>query len=251
MPAIIITYTFIFLIGLVIGIFVNACVDCFSKGNGFTTKRNCGNCNARVAWYDRIPVTSFLLLKGRCRSCGAKVNIQYPLVELANGVLYVIVFMANGSNLLSILYCLMTSAFLVISINDERTLEIPFACNVFIGVLGIFAIALDWKNLLSYIIGFLCVSGALYLLYILTKGALIGGGDVKLMAAAGLMLGWKKVTLAFFLACIIGSMIHVIRMKVSKADRVLAMGPYLCIALWLCALWGDGMIAWYLGLLGH
>lgn len=251
MPEIYITYTIVFLIGIMSGVIVNACIDHFTNKVRFTLKQNCGLCQKQFLWYDTIPVLSFLLLKGRCRSCGAKVNIQYPLVELANGVLYVIVFMANGSNLLSVLYCLMTSAFLVISINDERTLEIPFPCNVFIGILGIFAIALDWKNLLSYIIGFLCVSGALYLLYILTKGALIGGGDVKLMAAAGLMLGWKKVTLAFFLACIIGSVIHVIRMKVSKADRVLAMGPYLCIALWLCALWGDGMIAWYLGLLGH
>ncbi len=251
MPAMLFTYTIVFLMGLLIGVFANACIDSFSKQTDFTISRSCESCKARVAWYDRIPVVSFLLLKGRCRSCGAKANIQYPLVELANGVLYVIVFMANGSNLLSILYCLMTSAFLVISINDERTLEIPLPCNIFIAVLGVVVMALDYRNFVSYLIGFACVSGALYLLYVLTKGALIGGGDVKLMAAAGLMLGWEKVTLAFFLACIIGSVIHVIRMKVSNADRVLAMGPYLCMALWICALWGDAMITWYLGLLGH
>ncbi|MBR3510199.1 MAG: prepilin peptidase [Lachnospiraceae bacterium] len=235
------------IIGLLFGGFANACIDHFSKKTNFWKIMTCETCNARHSFRDMVPLVSFLLLKGRCRSCGAKVNIQYPLVELANGVLYVIVFMANGWNLQSAIYCLMTSAFLVISIVDEKTFEIPLACNLFIAGLGIVWCMIDYHNLISYLIGFVCVSGALYLLYIITGGALIGGGDVKLMAAAGLLLGWKDATLAFFLACILGSVIHVIRMKVSKkAEHVLAMGPYLCMALWICALWGDKMIEWYL-----
>ncbi|MBR4608128.1 MAG: prepilin peptidase [Lachnospiraceae bacterium] len=240
-------YALAIIIGLLLGGFVGDCIYRFSKKIGFAKKASCDSCNAKLSLYDLIPLVSFLLLKGRCRSCGAKVNIQYPLVELANGVLYMIVFMANGWNLQSAIYCLMTSAFLVISIVDEKTFEIPLACNLFIGGLGIIWCVIDYHNLISYLIGFVCVSGALYLLYIITGGALIGGGDVKLMAAAGLLLGWKDATLAFFLACILGSVIHVIRMKVSKkAEHVLAMGPYLCMALWICALWGDKMIEWYL-----
>ena len=238
---------FAFIIGLMIGGFVSICIYRFSKKVSFRRKAFCDNCSAELSLPDMIPLVSFLLLKGRCRSCGAKVNIQYPLVELANGVLYIIVFMANGWNLQSAIYCLMTSAFLVISIVDEKTFEIPLACNLFIAGLGIIWCIIDYHNLISYLIGFICVSGALYLLYIITGGALIGGGDVKLMAAAGLLLGWNDATLAFFLACILGSVIHVIRMKVSKkAEHVLAMGPYLCMALWICALWGDKMIEWYL-----
>ena len=249
MPSVVLIYSCIFVIGLVIGGIVNICVDLSLKRINFQSKDFSANDNAEFRWHDTFPVLSFLLLKGRCSSHRAKVNMQYPLVELANGVLYVIVFMANGRNLLSVLYCLMTSAFLVISIVDEKTLEIPLACNLFLGGLGLIACILDCHNIAQHIIGFVCVSLVLYLLYLISGGALIGGGDVKLMAAVGLLLGWKNATLAFFLACIIGSVIHVIRMKVSKAERVLAMGPYLCLGLWICALWGEKMIGWYLGLL--
>lgn len=249
MPTAVLFYSFIFVIGLAVGGFVNACVDRFSKKESSFQKAKCEGCGKELPWTDRIPLIGFLLRKGRCRTCGHKISVQYPLVELANGVLYIIVFMANGFNLRSALYCLMTSAFLVISIVDERTFEIPFPCNVFLGGLGVVMCVYDHQNILQYIIGFCAISGALYLLYVLSKGGAIGGGDVKLMAAAGLILGWKLVTLAFFAGCIVGAFCHVIRMKVSKAERVLAMGPYLCTGLWICALWGNQFINWYLSFL--
>ena len=240
-------YSFIFIMGLILGSFVNRCIDRFPKKINLLKKSFCENCNANISWHDEIPVVSFLLLKGRCRSCGAKVNIQYPIVELANGALYVIVFMANGCNLQSAIYCLMTSAFLVISIIDERTQEIPLPCNIFLGVLGVILCVFQfpgWNELVARLIGAVVIFAVLFLL---AQFGLMGGGDVKLMAIITLLLGWPKVTIAFFLACIIGSVIHVIRMKVSKADHVLAMGPYLCLALWICTFWGDQMISWYLG----
>ena len=249
MPTKIAIYSFIFVVGLLIGSFVNRCIDRFPKKISLRKKAFCENCNANLKWHDEIPVLSFLLLKGRCRSCGAKVNIQYPLVELANGILYVIVFMANGSNFQSAIYCLMTSAFLVISIIDERTQEIPFCCNVFIGILGVFHLILafpGFKGLLILLIAMVCIFLVLYAFAYL---GLMGGGDVKLMTVSTLLVGWVNVVIAFFLACIIGSVIHVIRMKVSKAGRVLAMGPYLCLALWICLFWGQKFIDWYVGLL--
>ena len=168
-------------------------------------------------------------------------------MELLNGLLYGIVFMANGIHVQSLLFCLMTSAFLVISIIDERTQEIPLPCNLFLGVLGVILCVFQFpgiKELLARLIGAVVIFAVLFLL---AQFGLMGGGDVKLMAIITLLLGWPKVTIAFFLACIIGSVIHVIRMKVSKADHVLAMGPYLCLALWICTFWGDQMISWYLG----
>ena len=247
MPATILLYSCIFIIGLAIGEVVNVCVDRFPKKISFRKKAFCENCNANLAWHDVIPVISFLLLKGRCRSCGAKVNIQYPIVDLANGALFVIVFMANGRNVQSAIYCLMTSAFLVISIIDERTQEIPWPCNLFIGALGIIMCVYDFpgfQELLHRVIGGVII---FIVLYLLANFGLMGGGDVKLMTIAVLLIGWQNVTLAFFMACIVGSVIHVIRMKVSGAGRVLAMGPYLCLSLWICTFWGDDMIAWYLG----
>ena len=73
----------------------------------------------------------------------------------------------------------------------------------------------------------------------------MGGGDVKLMAVAGLLIGWQNIIIAFFLGCIIGSIIHLIRMRVSDAENVLAMGPYLAVGLFIAAMWGQNMISWY------
>ena len=87
----------------------------------------------------------------------------------------------------------------------------------------------------------------LYLLFLISKGRAIGGGDIKLMATCGLLIGWQNIIIGFLLGCIIGSVIHLIRMKISDADRVLAMGPYLAAGTMIAALWGQDMIAWYLG----
>jgi leader peptidase (prepilin peptidase)/N-methyltransferase len=152
----------------------------------------------------------------------------------------------------------MGSALLALSVIDFRTFEIPVGFNIFIGALGIinliyrfiaFGIAgSDWLN---YLIGMISVSLFCLLLFVFSGGRAIGGGDVKLVAAAGLLIGWKKIVLAFILACILGSVIHSIRMKVSKADKVLAMGPYLSAGIMLSVLFGDKLINWYLSFFKH
>jgi leader peptidase (prepilin peptidase)/N-methyltransferase len=85
-------------------------------------------------------------------------------------------------------------------------------------------------------------------LFQIRGGRAIGGGDIKLMAAAGLLLGWKLIILAFLVGCMIGSVIHIIRMRVAGADRMLAMGPYLSLGILLAILWGDTWIQAYLSL---
>ena len=238
-------YAFVLVSGILFGI-VAECATFF-----FTIQimeKDDSHISIKAARKDSIKFSNiFLLLKGRWCSYGTKARVGHLLVILLNCFLYIIVYMANGLNMQGILYCLMTSAFLVISIVDESTFEIPLPCNLFIGGIGIIMCVYDFEHIVDYLIGFIAVSGVLYLLYLLSGGALIGGGDVKLMAAAGLLLGWKKTTLAFLVACILGAVIHSIRMRVSKKEHMLAMGPYLCAALWICALWGDAMVAWYFG----
>ncbi|MDE6319946.1 MAG: A24 family peptidase, partial [Lachnospiraceae bacterium] len=147
----------------------------------------------------------------------------------------------------SLLYCLMASALLVLSVIDFRTYEIPFGINLFILALGLVRAATDFSNILTYLAGLLAVSIVLAVLYYATGGKAIGGGDVKLMAACGLLLGWKLIILAFLLGCVLGAVIHVIRMKVSGEGRVLAMGPYLSMGVLIAALWGEQMLNWYFG----
>ena len=197
-----------------------------------------------------VPVFSWLVLGGKCRNCKSKISVQYPIIEGVNGILYVVICAVNGLEWSSVIYCFMASALLVLSIIDWRTYEIPFGINVFLFVLGVAMTILDRGNLAEHLIGMICVSGLLGILYLLTGGRAIGGGDIKLMFACGLILGWKLILLAFFLGCIIGSVVHIIRMSVKKAGRMLAMGPYLSAGILLAALWGNAWINWYLSLLG-
>lgn len=246
----ILLYSIIFLYGIVIGSFLNVCIYRIPAKESLIPSSHCMSCGHKLHWYDLFPVFSYILLRGRCRYCKAKVSWQYPLIEMLNGVLYVIVFMANGINLNSVVYCLMTSALIVISVIDERTYEIPVGLNIFLLILGVVMCALNWQNVTEHLIGAVAVGIPLYLLYLLSGGKAIGGGDIKLMGAAGLIIGWKCIVLAFFVGCILGSVIHVLRMKLTKVEHVLAMGPYLSAGIFITALWGNRMIEWYLGCLG-
>ena len=244
-------YLILFLYGIVIGSFLNVCIYRIPLGQSIAKERShCMSCGYQLRWYDLVPLFSWLALRGKCRKCKAPISPQYPIIEGVNGALYVLIFAVNGFSLVSILYCLMASALLALSVIDWRTYEIPFGFNVFIGILGIVRLVTDLGNWADYVLGFLVVSAIPELLLLASRGRAIGGGDVKLMAAAGLLLGWKLILLAFLLGCILGSVIHIIRMKVSGAEHMLAMGPYLSAGILLSALWGSQFIQWYCGLLG-
>ena len=245
----IIFYLIIFIFGIVIGSFLNVCIYRIPEHEDIVkTRSHCMSCGRQLKWYDMFPLFSYLFLRGRCRYCKAKLSVQYPLIEAMNGILYVIIVLQNGVNVDSLLYCLLTSALIVLSVIDFRTYEIPLGINLFILALGLIRAALDYHNFLDYLIGLLAVSVVLAILYYATGGRAIGGGDVKLMAACGLFLGWKLIIMAFLLGCVLGAVIHVIRMKVSHEDHVLAMGPYLSLGVFIAMLWGDRMLTWYLGM---
>lgn len=244
----IIAYAVLFLFGIVIGSFLNVCILRIPLKESIAKERShCMSCGYQLAWYDMIPLFSYLFLGGKCRKCKSHISLQYPLVEALNGVLYVLIFLVNGWSIDSVIYCLLASALIVLSVIDFRTYEIPFGINLFILALGLIHLIFHLGDWVDYGIGLLAVSGFLWILYQISKGAAIGGGDVKLMGAAGLLIGWKLSILAFLLGCIIGSVIHVIRMKVSGAEHRLAMGPYLAAGIMIAVLWGDQFLNWYLG----
>lgn len=251
MLPVILLYIIVFLYGITIGSFLNVVIYRVPKHeNMVTTRSHCMTCGYQLSWYDLVPLFSYLALGGKCRKCKTKLSVQYPLIEGLNGVLYLVVFARYGWSIESLLYCLLFSALLALSVIDFRTYEIPVGFNYFILALGLVRIFTDMSNWLTYAIGLVAVSAVLFLIYQISKGAAIGGGDVKLMAATGLLLGWKVNILAFLLGCILGSVIHIIRMKVSKEGHVLAMGPYLAMGVAISALWGELFINWYLHLLG-
>lgn len=163
-------------------------------------------------------------------------------------IFYLLIYYQKGNNIDTILYCLFTTALLLLSIIDLKTYEIPIQINLFVGALGIIRILTDPAHITSYLIGFFSVSTFLLIIYKLTKGKGIGGGDIKLMAVSGLIVGFPNILVAFLIGCILGSIIHTIRCKVSNANHMLAFGPYLSVGLFLSMLYGEQIISWYLNL---
>ena len=173
-------YIITFLFGIVIGSFLNVCIYRLPlKENIATTGSHCMSCGHRLRWYDLVPLFSWLQLRGKCRYCKAKISVQYPLIEAMNGIGYVLIFIINDINIDSILLCLFFSALVVLSVIDWRTYEIPIGVNITILVLGVLRSALDYHNIVSHLIGLVCVSAFLLLIGIISGGRAMGGGDVK------------------------------------------------------------------------
>ena len=181
-------------------------------------------------------------------SCIYLILKDKKVIEISNGLLYLLVFLINGFNIESVIFSLFSSALISITIIDWITYEIPANINIFIFILGSIRVVLDIYNFSNYLLGFFLVSTLLLILYLVTKGRAIGGGDIKLMAVAGLLLGWQLIILAFFIGCILGSLIHIIRMKLSGVDNIFAMGPYLSAGILISMLWGKNIINWYLNI---
>lgn len=244
-------YVLLFIYGIVIGSFVNVLIYRLPKHEDFVKIRShCMNCGYQLRWFDLIPIVSWVIYGGKCRKCGQKISAQYPLIEALNGILYVLVGLVYGISIDTVLLCLASSILVAISVIDFRTMIIPPGLSIAIWVLGIIRMIFDLINFTTYLVGFAAVSGFLLILYMISKGRWIGGGDIKLMAATGLLIGWKLNILAFFLGCIYGSVIHIIRMKISGKGHVLALGPYLAAGVMTAVLVGKEIIDWYFGMLG-
>jgi len=194
-----------------------------------------------------IPLVNRYLVKLEKNKLSGKACAAFMIVL---ALLWAASFGVLGWSAQAFLISLAAAALLSLSWIDWSTYEIPFAYNVFIFGLGVLALIFDLTHWYEYLIGFFAISLPFLLLFYLSKGAAIGGGDVKLMAACGMLLGWKLALLGFVLGCIIGSVVHILRMKISGEKHVLAMGPYLSIGVFLSALFGNAVINWYLTMLG-
>ncbi len=238
-----------FLYGIVIGSFLNVLILRIPIKESVTLKRShCMSCGHVLSWYELFPLFSYLFLGGKCRHCKAHISVQYPIVEAINGVLYIILFLVHGLTIETFLYCLTVSALLALSVIDMRTQEIPVGFNVFILFIGLIRLLTDLGNWSNYVIGLFAVSGFLFVLFLITKGRGIGFGDIKLMAATGLLLGWQLNIIAFLIGCILGSIIHLTLMAVKKAGHVLSFGPYLSMGVFIAMIYGEQLVSWYLSM---
>ena len=239
------------LLGACVGSFCNVLIYRIPREEEFVrTPSHCMTCGHQLKWYELVPVLSWLAQGGKCRSCGVKLSAQYPIVEAVNGIMWLLTGLLFRGNWLTVgLYCILFSMLMVASVIDWREFIIPNGINLVIFLLGLVRLLTDLDNWLFYLIGMLAVSLVFLLLHIATGGNGPGMGDVKLVAAAGLLLGWPKMILAVLLGSISGALIHSIRMK-RGAGRKLAFGPYLAAGIWIAALVGEHLIRAYLSLYG-
>lgn len=216
---------------------------------------HCPNCDYRLRWYDNIPLVSYLLLGGKCRGCRAKISLQYPLVELLNGLLTLALFNRFGATLSFAVLFLFCSALVVVTFIDVEHQIIPDEISLSGIVLGfVFSFFLAGHGWLNSLLGILLGGGSLLLVasgyHWLTGKEGMGGGDIKLLAMMGAFLGWKAIPFIIFASSLIGSIIGVSVMVVQKKDSKLAIpfGPYLALAAVLYIFYGPSLIHWYLSI---
>ncbi len=241
-------YILALLFGIGIGSFLNVCIYRIPKKESIVTvPSHCMSCGKKLHWYELIPVFSYIFLRGKCSGCKAKISPQYCIVELANGLLWALVFFVKGIQVDTILIQLLISALLVIAVIDARTKEIPFAIVIFIAVLGAVRVIFHHESWLDLVLGPVVMAVLFLAIIFFSNGRAMGGGDYKLCTAMGLFLGLKLCFLGLVLGCILGSIIHVGRMIIKHVGRELAFGPYLAAGFAISALWGADIWGWYIG----
>lgn len=236
-------------LGLVFGSFLNVCICRIPKKESIVTgSSHCTSCGAPILARDLIPVISYLVLRGRCRACKARISIRYPLVELANALAWVAVCARYGFSFDSLIYCALVSMLLIVAMIDIDTMIVPPQMTISILILGVIGLFLiKSPTLIERGIGFL-VGGLPFLLVALASKGGMGGGDIKLMAVCGLLLGWKLILLSQLVAVVAGGIYAAILLltKRKKKGAELALVPFLAGGMFVCILFGNQMLQWYL-----
>lgn len=247
----------VFVIGLFIGSFLNVCIYRLPRGESVVWPGSrCPSCHQPVAPYDNVPVLSYLLLLGKCRRCKTPISIQYPLVELLNGLAYALVLWRFGLTWPGGAYAAFCSALIVVSGIDLEHQLIPDRITLPGLAIGLVAAATILPiGLVNAVIGMVVGGGLLWLLawlspYLFGKEGM-GGGDIKLMGMVGAFLGWKPALLTIMLGAIGGSVVGLtlIGLKVLRRDQYIPFGPFLALGAVVALFCADDLLAWYQGLL--
>ena len=247
---------FIFLIGICVGSFLNVLVfRTHDERSVMRGRSKCIKCEVPIAWYDLIPILSYILLRQRCRKCKSSISWQYPLVELVTGLLFVVVFLVHLDKLTLVdpvlIRDLIFTIFLIVLfvydlkyqlLLDRFTIPamiVALLINLFLGV-----------SIWSMLVGAIVIGGFFLVQWLLSKGKWIGDGDIRMGALMGLMLGLTQGLVALFLAYILGALIGIV-LIVSKKARMktqIPFGTFLALATFVSLIWGEQILQWYLGL---
>lgn len=241
--------------GLVVGSFLNVVIYRLPvKGKFFEKSRSyCPKCGAELKWYHNIPVFSYVFLRGRCAFCKEKISLRYPLVELLNAGLWVANYFVFGLSWNLLIWDVAVSALVAMAFVDIDTKEILYTFMIVIALCGAASFFVPqevpvvwWERLL----GMAVVSVPMLILALITGG--MGGGDVKLYAAIGLLLGWKLTLVSVLIAIVLGGIgaVLLIALKKAKKGSEMPFGPYIALGVILAGYFGNDLLAWYLSAMG-
>ncbi|MBI1953666.1 MAG: prepilin peptidase [Candidatus Omnitrophica bacterium] len=249
----------VFLLGLVAGSFLNVCIWRLPAGEQVVKGRShCRACGKTIPWHDNVPVLSFLALGGRCRFCKAGISWGYPATELATGLLLALLFLKFGFSAEFLVYAALAAALVVASgtdlreqiIPDQVTLPgLPIAVGLSFLVPSLHGVSSRWAGAGLSLAGAAAGGGFLWLIGAagsrIFRREAMGGGDVKLMAMVGAVLGFQKTILAnLFLAPLAGSAVGLV-LKLRYKKEVIPYGPFLSAGSLAALVWGEAIIGWY------
>lgn len=241
-------YIFIFILGLVIGSFLNVCIYRIPWGESLVyPSSHCGRCGTKLKTRDLVPVASFFMLKGKCRFCGEPISWRYPLVELLTGLLFAAVYGRFAWQSLLIPYLCLTALLVAMSFIDLDTYRIPDRLVLFGFLAGTaFHILAPFINYLDALLGFVLGGGLFFLIALASRGGM-GGGDIKLAALIGFFLGWRLVLVAAFLASLLAAItgIMLIVLKKKRKKDSIPFGPFLALGTLLSIFIGREIIEIY------
>lgn len=249
-------YCAVFLLGAIIGSFLNVCIYRVpSKQSIVKPGSRCPSCFYSIPWYFNIPILSYLVLRGRCASCGFQIPLRYPLVEGMTGLLFVLAFFRFGFSWATPVYWIFLGALVVVSFIDLDHQIIPDVISlpgIPLGFLLTFAV--PWLSWTDSLFGILLGGGSLAFIawgyYVLTRNEGMGMGDVKLLAMLGAFMGWKAILPIIFIGSLVGTIFGLPLMFMKGANGKLAIpfGPFLSLGAIIYLLWGPFLVRWYLSL---
>ena len=250
-------YTAVLIFGLCIGSFLNVCIFRIPLAKSIVhPPSSCPGCGALIRFYDNIPILSYILLKGRCRQCGAAISLRYPIIELASGLTAVAVFTAFGPSIPALIYFTFISTLWVVALIDIDHRIIPDAISLpGIPIFFLASLAIPTLTVKDALLGILIGGGSLYAIawgYSAVKKADgMGGGDIKLLAMIGALIGWKGVLFTLFASSALGTIVGIGIMMATGKNMKLAVpfGPFLSAGAVAYIFFGPRLIDWYLNLL--
>jgi len=240
--------------GLVTGSFLNVCIYRLPRGRSIVwPASHCPSCGRALRWYENIPLVSYAALRGACRTCRAAISPVYPVVELATGVVFVVMYGQIGLGPLLAARLVFACAMIVLCVIDLRHRMLPNPITVG-GILAGFAFSLGLPpGWLASLVGVLAGGGSLLLIAeayrLVRREEGLGMGDVKMLAMIGAFLGWKLMLLTLVLSSLLGAAVGLVMIAARKGDMKYALpfGTFLAVGALVASIAGEAIIAWYMG----